>query len=233
MWGFSRMVGSILIIGDQNKQGQDLRDALKKETNFLVKMIPLNGISVDATVEIEPDLIIVNPKTSYLEIMDFYHSLKKQPQVEDSPIALLMDESEMRAADLPSGVQEVLYRPLRIPESIARVKLLFKRVHKVDQKDIIQRGKLTIDISKYEVRVGDKKIDLTFTEFELLKFLCGNPGTVFGREVLLNKVWGYEYYGGTRTVDVHIRRLRSKIENKSSVFIETVRNIGYKFISQD
>ena len=98
---------------------------------------------------------------------------------------------------------------------------------------MIQRGKLSIDVSKYEVRIGEKKIDLTFTEFELLKFLCGNPGTVFTREVLLNKVWGYEYYGGTRTVDVHIRRLRSKIEGKSSTFIETVRNIGYKFISEE
>ena len=102
----------------------------------------------------------------------------------------------------------------------------------MDHKNLIQKGKLTIDVSKYEVRLGEKKIDLTFTEFELLKFLCVNPGTVFTREVLLSKVWGYEYYGGTRTVDVHIRRLRSKIESKSSTYIETVRNIGYKFISE-
>ena len=94
-------------------------------------------------------------------------------------------------------------------------------------------GKIRIDVSKYETRVADKKIDLTYTEFELLKFLCSNPGTVFTREVLLNKVWGYEYYGGTRTVDVHIRRLRSKIEGKSQTFIETVRNIGYKFIAEE
>ena len=83
------------------------------------------------------------------------------------------------------------------------------------------------------VSIGNKKIDLTYTEFELLKFLCSNPGTVFTREVLLSKVWGYEYYGGTRTVDVHIRRLRSKIEGKNQVFIDTVRNIGYKFISEE
>jgi len=152
--------------------------------------------------------------------------------VQDIPMILLMDESEMKSADLPSGIQEVLYRPLRMPEAVARVNLLFKRVHKIDQKNLIQRGKVSLDVTKYEVRVGDKKIDLTFTEFELLKFLCSNPGTVFTREVLLNKVWGYEYYGGTRTVDVHIRRLRSKIEGKSSTFIETVRNIGYKFVSE-
>ena len=142
-----------------------------------------------------------------------------------------MDESEMKTADLPSGIQEVLYRPLRISEAVARIKLLFKRVHKIEQKDLIQSGKLSIDVAKYEIKLGEKKIAITFTEFQLLKFLCTNTGTVFTREVLLNKVWGYEYYGGTRTVDVHIRRLRSKIEGKSSTFIETVRNIGYKFIS--
>ena len=226
------MVGSILIIGDQNKQGQELKDALKKETHFSASLVAKNGISVNAIVEKEPDLIVFNPKTQYFEIIDLYYSIKKEPQVQDIPIVLLMDENEMKAADLPSGIQEVLYRPLRVNEAVARIQHLFKRIHKVDQKNLITRGKISIDVTKYETRVGEKKIDLTYTEFELLKFLCTNPGTVFTREVLLNKVWGYEYYGGTRTVDVHIRRLRSKIEGKSSVYIETVRNIGYKFISE-
>ncbi len=227
------MVGSILIIGDQNKQGHELKEALKKETHFSSQIISKNAISLNTTVEKEPDLIILNPKNSYFEIIDLYYAIKKEPQTQDIPMLLLMDEAEMKNADLPSGIQEVLYRPIRMPEAIARVNLLFKRLHKVDQKNIIQRGKLSIDVAKYEVRIGDKKIDLTFTEFELLKFLCSNPGTVFTREVLLNKVWGYEYYGGTRTVDVHIRRLRSKIEGRSAMFIETVRNIGYKFISEE
>ena len=225
------MVGSILIIGDENKQGLLLKDALKKETHFSLSLISKTAISVSAIVEKAPDVIVINPKTTYFEIMDLYYSLKKEPQIIDTPIVLLMDESEMKAADLPSGIQEVLYRPLRLEEAVTRIQLLFKRIHKIDQKNVIQRGKIMIDVAKYEFKIGEKKIDLTFTEFQLLKFLCTNPGTVFTREVLLNKVWGYEYYGGTRTVDVHIRRLRSKIEGKSSTFIETVRNIGYKFIS--
>ena len=225
------MVGNILIVGDQNKQGLELKDALKKETHFTSHLVPKNGISANAVSEKSPDIIVINPKSTYFEIMDFYYSLKKEPQTQDIPIVLLMDEAEMKSADLPSGIQEVLYRPLRMAEAVARIQLLFKRIHKVDQKNTIQRGKITIDVAKYEIKVGDKKIDLTFTEFQLLKFLCTNPGTVFTREILLNKVWGYEYYGGTRTVDVHIRRLRSKIEGKSVTFIETVRNIGYKFIS--
>lgn len=227
------MIGNILIIGDQNKQGVELKEALKKETNFVVRAVSLNGISVKEIIDKDPSLLIFNPKNSYSEAMDLYYSAKKEPQTQDIPIVLLLDESEMKNADLPSGIQEVLFRPLRVSEAVARIKHLFKKVHKVDEKNLIQRGKVTIDITKYEVRVGEKKIDLTFTEFELLKFLCTNPGTVFTREVLLNKVWGYEYYGGTRTVDVHIRRLRSKIEGRSETFIETVRNIGYKFISEE
>ncbi len=226
------MVGSILIIGDQNKQGVELKDALKKETHFTTTIVPKNGISMNAILDKEPDLIVFNPKSQYFEIIDLYYSLKKEPQSQDVPIILLMDENEMKSADLPSGIQEVLYRPLRVAEAVARIQHLFKRIHKVDLKNLITRGKIAIDVAKYETRIGDKKIDLTYTEFELLKFLCSNPGTVFTRAVLLNKVWGYEYYGGTRTVDVHIRRLRSKIEGKSSVYIETVRNIGYKFISE-
>ena len=225
------MTGNILIIGDQNKQGVELKEALKRDTHFSVSHLSRTGVTTAVIGEKEPELIVINPKSSYLEIMDLYYSLKKEPQTQDTPIVLLMDESEMKTADLPSGIQEVLYRPLRTAEAVSRIQLLFRRVHKIDQKNVIQRGKITIDVAKYEIKIGEKKIDLTFTEFQLLKFLCTNPGTVFTREVLLNKVWGYEYYGGTRTVDVHIRRLRSKIEGKSSTFIETVRNIGYKFIS--
>jgi DNA-binding response OmpR family regulator len=227
------MVGTILIIGDENKQGLELKEALKKETHFSATVVPKNAISVNAVAEKGPDLIILNPRAQYFEIIDLYYSIKKDAQTQDIPIVLLIDEKEMKTADLPSGIQEVLYRPIRVSEAVARIQHLFKRLHKVDQKNLITRGKISIDVAKYETRVGEKKIDLTYTEFELLKFLCSNPGTVFTREVLLNKVWGYEYYGGTRTVDVHIRRLRSKIEGKSQVFIETVRNIGYKFIAED
>ncbi len=227
------MVGNILIIGDQNKDGALLKDALKSQTHFSVHVLPRNGSTAASVAQKDPDLVILSPKESYAQEINFYYELKKESRMQDVPIVLLLDEKEMKSADLPSGIQEVLYRPLRIPEAVCRVQLLFKRLHKVDQKNLIQRGKLSIDVSKYEVRIGDRKIDLTYTEFELLKFLCSNPGTVFTRDVLLNKVWGYEYYGGTRTVDVHIRRLRSKIEGKSQSFIETVRNIGYKFISED
>jgi len=87
---------------------------------------------------------------------------------------------------------------------------------------------LVIDIARCEVSIGNRLLALTFKEYELLKFLAKNKGKVFTREVLLNEVWGYEYYGGDRTVDVHIRRLRSKLNDPGNNYIQTVRNIGYR-----
>ena len=88
---------------------------------------------------------------------------------------------------------------------------------------------MTIDLVKYEVTLENRVIELTFKEYELLLYLASNKGRVFTREALLNKVWGFDYFGGDRTVDVHIRRLRSKIEDSEHTFIDTVRNIGYRF----
>ncbi len=227
------MRGNILILGDQNKSGQELGNALKKATHFAVRILPIAHFSRGVVVEYKPDLIVLNPKGDCSEVMTIYYELKKEEQTKDSVVVLIVDYTQIKTADLPPGVQEVLYRPLRLDEAVVRLEHLFKRTHKINEKNLIQKGRLTMDIAKYEVSVGSKKIDLTFTEFELLKFLCSHPGVVFTREVLLNKVWGYEYYGGTRTVDVHIRRLRSKIENPRSIFIDTVRNIGYKFIVEE
>lgn len=98
-----------------------------------------------------------------------------------------------------------------------------------DSGEVLRRGDLAINTSTCEVSLGGRLIELTFKEYSLLKFLATNPGRVHTRDILLNKVWGYDYYGGDRTVDVHVRRLRSKIEDASHTFIDTVRNMGYRF----
>lgn len=107
-------------------------------------------------------------------------------------------------------------------------RLLGKRAH-TTEGDRIMCGDLMIDAVKCEVTIDGRLVMLTFKEYQLLKFLASSPGRVFTREALLNNVWGYEYYGGDRTVDVHIKRLRSKIEDANHSFVETVRNIGYRF----
>ena len=98
-----------------------------------------------------------------------------------------------------------------------------------ENKSLIIIGPLTINQESYEVTLDGEKIDLTFKEYELLKYLASKPGRVFSRESLLHSVWEYDYYGGTRTVDVHVRRLRSKINDIRYNFIETVWNVGYRF----
>jgi len=95
----------------------------------------------------------------------------------------------------------------------------------------IERGDLVIDESAYSVKIKGQLIDLTFKEFELLKFLAQHPGRVFSRQQLLQEVWGFDYFGGTRTVDVHVRRLRAKLGPEYENFIATLRNVGYKFVA--
>ncbi|MQG66883.1 MAG: winged helix-turn-helix transcriptional regulator, partial [SAR202 cluster bacterium] len=99
---------------------------------------------------------------------------------------------------------------------------------------LINRGDLTINPSNYEVLINNIRVNLRFKEYELLLLLASNPGRVYDRATLLNQIWGYDYFGGTRTVDVHIRRLRSKIENNSeNPYIETIWNVGYRFRSSN
>ena len=98
-----------------------------------------------------------------------------------------------------------------------------------DAPGVIRAADLVIDPHRYDVHLAGRKVLLTFKEYELLKLLASTPGHVYSRDKLLDQVWGYQYFGGTRTVDVHVRRLRSKIEDATHTFIETVRNVGYRF----
>lgn len=126
-------------------------------------------------------------------------------------------------------VDDFVIKPCNAKELAARAKHLISKESDASTKQIIMGG-ITIDPDKYEVYVDGKLVSLTFKEYELLKFLASHPGRVFTRDTLLNQVWSEDYFGGDRTVDVHIRRLRSKIEDPTHIFIETVRNIGYRFI---
>jgi DNA-binding response OmpR family regulator len=125
------------------------------------------------------------------------------------------------------GVDDFIVMPYDARELVARARRLLQS--NVKENEILRCDDLVIDLANCEVRVGGKIAELTFKEFELLKFLAKDRGRVFSRETLLNKVWGYDYFGGDRTVDVHVRRLRSKIEIAGQSYIETVRNIGYRF----
>ena len=99
----------------------------------------------------------------------------------------------------------------------------------VARADMVEYGDLALNLETYQASIGGRPLDLTYMEYELLKFLAQNPGKVFTREMLLSRVWGYEYYGGARTVDVHVRRLRAKLGEEHAGLIQTVRSVGYRF----
>lgn len=144
------------------------------------------------------------------------------------PFLGLVPTADPDGLTLLNDVDDFVLRPFRVAEIALRASMLLQRFNPETATDIIRSGTLRIDLARYEVTLDGSRLDLTFKEYELLRFLASSPGNVFTREILLNNVWGYDYFGGTRTVDVHIRRLRSKIE-ATTTFIETVRNVGYKF----
>ncbi|MDA0595974.1 MAG: winged helix-turn-helix domain-containing protein [Chloroflexi bacterium] len=124
---------------------------------------------------------------------------------------------------------EVCFLPCTSEEILLRLSIAMSKTAPTEVANMIIHGDLVIDCDRYEVVLKGRKVDLTYKEYELLKYLASNPGRVFSRESLLRSVWEYDYFGGTRTVDVHIRRLRSKIDDMSNHFIETQWNVGYRF----
>lgn len=144
------------------------------------------------------------------------------------PVIALVTPQTLPAV-LEQGFEDFIIKPWNMDELSARIRRAIARTARPAGEGIIKAGDLAIDPVRCEVEMAGRLLALTFKEYELLRLLATNKGKVFTREALLNEVWGYDYFGGDRTVDVHIRRLRSKIEDPTHTFIETVRNIGYKF----
>ncbi len=148
---------------------------------------------------------------------------------EKTPLLGLIPEHVVGARPLDPRIDEFAVLPLRPNELSLRLRRLLDSRGLIDSPEVLRQGALSIDLAGYRVFVDGVLVELTFKEYELLRFLATNPDRVYTREALLDRVWGYDYFGGARTVDVHIRRLRSKIEASGHTFIETVRNVGYRF----
>lgn len=147
----------------------------------------------------------------------------KLPTIALVPTKLVSD------LDVRLGMDDFVANPPDANELLTRVKQVLWRTRSEQGDDIIRVGDLLINPSSYEVILRGRRVNLRFKEYELLRLLATNPGRVYTRDALLSTIWGYDYFGGTRTVDVHIRRLRSKIEDAEHPFIETVWNVGYRF----
>ncbi len=142
------------------------------------------------------------------------------------PLLLVLTESGLAAVAADWGLADIVLDTAGPAEFEARIRLL---ATSSANDGLITSGGITIDDAAYSVMLQGEPLDLTYTEFELLKYLVQHPGRVFSREHLLADVWGYDYYGGTRTVDVHVRRLRAKLGPEHEALIGTVRNVGYRF----
>ncbi len=153
----------------------------------------------------------------------------------DCPVLLVCTEGGLAAINADWGVDDVLLESAGPAEVEARLRLSIGRsavAEEAHAETEMRLGDLAIDESAYSARVRGQSLDLTFKEFELLRFLASHAGRVFTRAQLLAEVWGYDYFGGTRTVDVHVRRLRAKLGAEHESMIGTVRNVGYRFVPQ-
>jgi DNA-binding response OmpR family regulator len=156
-------------------------------------------------------------------------SLRKR-EVPFAPLLLVLSSQQLGALELREDLfDDFCATPCDPRELEARLAHLFWRTGRGLRPELLEYGPLVLNLETYQASVGGRALSLTFMEYELLKFLATHPGKVFTRETLLSRVWGYEYYGGARTVDVHVRRLRAKLGEEHANLLSTVRSVGYRF----
>lgn len=223
------MANKVLIIEDDRDVVELVRHYLEKESFSLESAE--DGVSgIEKALNYKPDLIILDLMLPELDGLEVCKELKSNPKTSSIPIIMLTAKGEEsdKVVGLELGADDYLVKPFSPKELIARIKALLRRYKKIPEKEkFYSYGKLTLDSSKYEVHFEGNLIELTLKEFALLECLLRNKGRVLSRDFLMDEVWGYDYYGGMRTVDVHVRRLREKIPALSSA-IQTVKNLGYK-----
>ncbi|HET8603820.1 MAG TPA: response regulator transcription factor [Marmoricola sp.] len=196
-----------------------------------VKILPAQGSAlVDAPAV---DLVLVDGRRDLAHARDLCRLIRTTGTTE--PVVLILTEGGLSAVHADWGMDDVLLETAGPAEIEARLRLALgwvalQREGEDPEAHIIRSGELTIDDAAYTAKLGGRVLDLTFKEFELLKYLAQHPGRVFTRDQLLQEVWGYDYFGGTRTVDVHVRRLRAKLGVENEALIGTVRNVGYRFV---
>lgn len=218
----------ILIIDDDVNIAELISMYLIKE-GYETKTIHSGSIALAAFQAYAPSLVILD---LMLPGKDGYDVCKEIRQVSNTPIIMLTAKGETfdKILGLELGADDYMIKPFDTKELTARVKAVLRRyIPQKDKSKQIVLNNLTINLSNYSVVFKDKKIEMPPKELELLYFLAFSPNQVFTREQLLDRIWGYEYLGDTRTVDVHIKRIREKINENEDWGIKTVWGIGYKF----
>jgi DNA-binding response OmpR family regulator len=181
----------------------------------------------------DSDVVLIDGRRELAHARDLCRLIRTTGS--DQPTLLIVTEGGLAVVAADWGMDDVLLDTAGPAEIEARLRVAVGRLALRHDKDdpeahIIRSGEVVVDDAAYTAKLGGRSLDLTFKEFELLKYLAQHPGRVFTRDQLLQEVWGYDYFGGTRTVDVHVRRLRAKLGPENEALIGTVRNVGYRFV---
>ena len=184
----------------------------------------------DDLIPIHPDLLLLDATHDTTVAEEATRRLSLAWEVGLPPILVVVDETAIDRFRFEAGADDFVVTSASQAEIAARLSFLTRRTGHGDEATVLKVGDLTVNPENYQVYVRGRPLDLTYKEFELLKFLAQRPGRVCDRDLLLREVWGFDYYGGTRTVDVHVRRLRAKLGAEHEALIETIRNVGYRLV---
>ena len=228
------MSQKVLVVEDDNNIAELLRLYLQKD-GFEVSHAADGGKAVEMAKEIQPDLVLLD---IMLPVMDGWQVCREIRKFSDKPIIMLTAKGETfdKVLGLELGADDYVVKPFDAKEVVARVKAVLRRSAGAPAADIkqVEYDKLKINLTNYELWVDGKRIDTPPKELELIYHLASNPNRVFTRDQLLDEVWGFDYYGDSRTVDVHVKRLREKLEGVSDKWeLKTVWSVGYKFETKD
>ena len=226
------MPKKILIVEDEANIRELLRLYLEREGYTVLEAE--NGVEgIKKWKSDKPDMLLLDVM---MPVMDGWEVCKEIRAESDVPIILLTAKGETadRVSGLEMGADDYIVKPLEMPEVIARVRAVFRRIAPDDAPEKLTFDNLVIDKQAYDLVIKGKRVDAPPKEIELLYFLASNPNRVFTRAQLLDEVWGFDYFGDTRTVDVHVKRLREKLEGVSDKWeVKTVWGVGYKFETKE
>lgn len=222
--------GKILIVDDDQNICELLRLYIEKE-GFDVRIANDGRRALDLFEEYNPDLIMLDIMLPELDGWQVCREVRKKSKC---PIIMLTAKGEVfdKVLGLELGADDYVVKPFETKEVVARIKAVLRRVGTTDEDQIkeVKYDKLSINLTNYELRVNGVQVDTPPKEMELIYHLASNPNRVFSRDELLDQVWGFDYYGDSRTVDVHVKRLREKLEGVSEKWaLKTVWGVGYKF----
>ena len=203
------------------------------ELGFSPRRVSANGSLLPTGLEAEgarrPGIVVVAAGAEDVPPGQVLERLREHEDLGDVPLVVALDEAHLPAAGALDAVDELLVRPFATAEVETRVARARRQVNGIEEGDVVRAGSLELNLATYQVSIAGEPVSFAYMEYELLRFLMTHPNRAFSREALLSAVWGYDYYGGARTVDVHVRRVRAKLGQEHAGRIKTVRSVGYRF----